>query len=116
MSETIEGLDKLNHQLASLKNLSTHSLLAGAYVLERYAKENELAYVDTGFLMNSISSRENGNGAEVVASANYAAYQEFGTEKMQAQPYFRPAIEDHSNEIIKAIASEIEKEMEGKIN
>lgn len=108
---TIKGLDSLNKKLSNLKNISPHSLLAGAFVLERYAKENEEAYADTHFLQNSIVSRETETGAEVEAEASYAFYQEFGTSRMEAQPFMRPAIDEHSNDISKAVASQIKKDI-----
>lgn len=113
MNNEIQGLAKLQKQLAKLKNVSPHSLLAGALVLQRYAMEN--APVKTGFLRNSATSRENEKGAELAFQANYSYYVEFGTSKMAAQPYVRPAIDEHSHEVVKAVGNEIEKEIKGKL-
>lgn len=49
--------------------------------------------VDTGALQASIQKIGFGSGRAVVADTNYAAYVEFGTRKMAAQPYMRPALE-----------------------
>lgn len=53
------------------------------------------APVDTGTLMNSISSemqRRGGNvRGEVGPTVNYGAFVENGTSRMRAQPYLRPA-------------------------
>jgi HK97 gp10 family phage protein len=52
-----------------------------------------LAPVDTGFLRNSITS--NGEGLltySVKVGAEYGIHVEYGTWKMSAQPYLRPAV------------------------
>lgn len=109
----IEGLKELQAQLAKIKNVNPHSLLAGALVLQRYSMEN--APVLTGFLRNSHESVETDKGAEMRVKANYAYYQEFGTSRMAAQPYVRPAIDEHSDEIVKAVGEQVEKDIKGKI-
>lgn len=52
----------------------------------------DLCPVDTGELISSIDGFTNGESVEVYADADYAQYVEYGTSKMEAQPYFRPAI------------------------
>lgn len=113
MSNEIEGLAQLQRQLAKLKKVSPHSLLAGALVLQKYAMQN--APVKTGFLRNSATARETDKGAELAIQANYAYYVEFGTSKMAAQPYVRPAIDEHSHEVVEAVGKEIENEIKGKL-
>ena len=62
---------------------------------------NEPPASDTGFLVNSISSRVRKKDkeviGEVIASAPYAAWLEFGTEAMLkkggARPFMQPALE-----------------------
>ena len=54
----------------------------------------ELVPVDTGYLRGSISARSGGQSAEFRVDAEYAAYVEYGTWKMDAQPYFWPALEE----------------------
>lgn len=52
-----------------------------------------LVPVDTGFLMSSIHCDTDGDGTFYgEASADYAQYVEYGTYKMEAQPYFVPAL------------------------
>ena len=101
----IEGLTELQNKLRKLKGIGDNpkALLAGAFVLQKYSQENA-PVGETGFLKNSISSRENTNGAEVFVGADYGYYVEMGTSKMAAKPYIRPAIEQHSNEIVNAVA------------
>lgn len=52
----------------------------------------DLCPVDTGELISSIDGSTDGERVEVYADADYAQYVEYGTSKMEAQPYFRPAI------------------------
>lgn len=50
--------------------------------------------VDTGFLQSSIGGQVNGpEEAEIFATAEYAAYVEYGTIHMDAQPFLEPALE-----------------------
>ena len=64
---------------------------------ETYAKQ--LAPVDTGNLRNSISHAQQDENTEVVGTnVSYAPYQEFGTSKMAAHPFLRPAAENHAEE------------------
>lgn len=109
----IEGLDKLIAQLKRIENVSPHSLLAGALTLQKYSMEN--APVKTGFLRNSHESRETNDGAEMAVTADYAFYVEHGTSKWGGHPFIRPAIDEHSEEIVEAVANQVEKDIEGKI-
>ena len=74
---------------------------------ESYAKK--LCPVDTGRLRNSITHQQYDEHTEVIGSnLSYAPYVELGTHKQKAQPYLRPAAENHSaesKEIIKAVMS-----------
>lgn len=107
----IEGLSELQAKLRNLKGIKENpdALLAGAYVLEAGAKRR--APVDTGFLRASGSSNKTAGGAEVVFTANYAYYQEFGTVRMPAQPYIRPTIDEDGNEIVNAVANQLQKDI-----
>lgn len=52
----------------------------------------DLCPIDTGELISSIDGFTDGESIEVSADADYAQYVEYGTSKMEAQPYFRPAL------------------------
>lgn len=60
---------------------------------EGYAKD--LCPVDTGNLRNSITHTSDGKAAYIGTNVEYGKYVELGTVKMAAQPYLRPAAEDH---------------------
>lgn len=73
-----------------------------ALLIERRAKE--YAPVDTGTLRASIGHVVNRMGRDTVkavigSNVEYAPYQEFGTYKMAAQPFLRPALENSRDEI-----------------
>lgn len=67
-------------------------------ILEIAARQVEAAAkaeapVDTNFLRDSFKVREKPLRRIIRATAEYAAYVEFGTSRQAAQPYFTPAIE-----------------------
>ena len=53
----------------------------------------DLVPVDTGYLESTIEASTDGFFCECYADAEYAQYVEYGTWKMDAQPYFTPALE-----------------------
>ena len=74
---------------------------------EGYAKK--LAPVDTGNLRNSITHEvdEEEPAAYIGTNVEYAPYQELGTIHMKAQPFLKPAVNDHANEYRKIIEGEM---------
>jgi len=48
--------------------------------------------VDTGYLRDHIGSTHDNAGVELWSDAEYSTYQEYGTQKMKAQPYFEAAM------------------------
>lgn len=64
---------------------------------ETYAKL--LCPVDTGRLRNSITHQMQGNTAVIIGTnVEYAPYVELGTRRMKAQPYIKPAVEEHADD------------------
>lgn len=58
------------------------------------ARAQQVVPVDTGATKNSIRAKAVDElTSEVVVGTHYAAYLEFGTHKMPARPYLRPAVE-----------------------
>ena len=72
-----------------------------------------LAPVDTGLLRKSITHRTkkvgNGGTSEVGTVTEYAPYQEFGTVKMQAQPFLTPALNESKPEINAIIKKAVQR-------
>lgn len=63
---------------------------------EGYAKR--LCPVDTGLLRNSITHTSDEDTAYIGTNVEYAAYVEYGTSRTAAQPYLKPAANDHQQE------------------
>ena len=64
------------------------------------------APVDTGFLRASITHKVIAFDTVIIGTAvEYAAYQEFGTVKMVAQPFLRPAVYENKAAIKRIIGS-----------
>ena len=98
-----------------MKESQGRAALAGAMTIERYAKEDDEIPVVTGFLQGSTYAREDDNdknAAEVVSEADYSFYVHFGTETQSAQPYFTNTINNREDEIVEAIKSQIQKDID----
>ena len=133
----IRGLDEFMRRLASLSTVTRDetigtALLAGALVLEGYAKAaianppksgkiymhgkvahqasapGEAPATDIGQLYDSFSTKRDGAEARVDVHSEYAEALEFGSSKMAARPYLRPAMDEHKDAIIEAVASNFE--------
>lgn len=107
----IVGRESLNRALGTLsgsprRQAQRRGLAAGASVVETWAKF--YAPVDIGTLMNSIEVDEVTElEATIAPHVDYAEHQEFGTSRMAAHPYMRPAIDEHENDILDAIQAEV---------
>ena len=107
----IEGMAALQSRLDKIVRESPEAfklgLVKGAYILMRASMQN--APVDTGFLRDSHEVVETTQGVEMRVNAEYAFYVEYGTSKMAAQPYVRPALASESDRIVEAVAAEAKK-------
>jgi HK97 gp10 family phage protein len=116
---TIKGLSSLQAKLRNLDPLTRNAVARGvqlaAIKVEGDAKM--LAPEDTGALRRSITtnSRSTANGAEasIGSSLEYAAYQELGTSRNQAQPFLKPALQKNKKAIKTIIITEIVKAHKG---
>ena len=77
--------------------------------LEASGYASALSPVDTGRLRSSLTFKVDGNSKGVTIGTNveYAPYQEFGTSKMTASPFLRPAIENHLTEYENVLRTEL---------
>lgn len=57
----------------------------------------DLCPVDTGELRDSITSEATGDTVYISVTAGHASFVEFGTSKMRAQPFIRPALYKRRN-------------------
>lgn len=82
------------------------ALEAGAQVVA--ARAQDYAPVDTGALRASIRVDDvTPDSAQVSANTDYAAFVELGTSHMAAQPFLRPALDQHEGEIVAAVAAQV---------
>jgi len=76
---------------------------------------NVLAYAEgsirTGNLYGSINYKVHKDYAEVGTPVEYAPYVEYGTRKMEAQPYMRPGMDVSRSDAIKILRGEIDREL-----
>lgn len=109
----IEGLAQLNGNLAKLRRLSRRqhitALRAGALVIQNGAKRR--VPVLTGNLRRSITNGPLAGQTAVAVGTNveYAPHVEYGTVKMAAQPYLRPAMDEDQGEATQEIARVYER-------
>ncbi|KKN40051.1 hypothetical protein LCGC14_0737140 [marine sediment metagenome] len=75
---------------AAIKDRAEKVLTAAASHVKSQARLT--VPVDTGDLLNSIDTKQEGLEAKIGSDLHYAAYVEAGTSKMAAQPYLRPAL------------------------
>lgn len=76
-----------------------------------YEESQRLVPVDTGNLKESGEY----DSTSVGYGADYAAHVEFGTVKMEAQPFLRPAAENHKDELAHISANVIQKEIKAAV-
>lgn len=79
---------------------------------EGYAKKEltRQKAVDTGNLRNSVTHYiKNDNTAYIGTPVYYGVYIEFGTSRMKARPFLRPAARDHVLEYQQIFQSELSK-------
>ena len=93
---SFELIDHSDEVIDDMKKTMGRALEKIGMVGEAYAKEE--CPVDTGTLRNSISHAVDDNTAIIGTNVEYAPYVELGTSKMDAQPYLRPAVENHIKE------------------
>jgi HK97 gp10 family phage protein len=104
MSATIEiKFDRFPEIAAAMPERASAVVRKASFDVEGQAKGR--APVDTGALKNSISTEfEDGGLTGIIAPhVEYAAYVEYGTKRMSAQPYMTPAAESVAPAFIAAM-------------
>jgi len=94
--------------LAQVSSAKTRALEIMGGKAESYAKQ--LCPVDTGNLRNSITHQQMDESTEAIGTAvEYAPFVELGTRRQRAQPYLKPAAENHGPEYKAIWESELAK-------
>lgn len=99
----IDGLEALQKKLAKCQDLTPIKKVVQLNGAELQGKAQDNAPVDTGNLKRSIDLNiiVGGMAARCDARAEYAAYVEYGTRFMDAQPYMKPAFDDQKEQFKK---------------
>lgn len=71
--------------------------------VEMEAQAREIVPVDTGFLQSTICHSAKDLTLELGATADYSSFVEFGTRRMAAQPYIRPAFDAGQKQFLQAL-------------
>jgi HK97 gp10 family phage protein len=94
-----------------------HAEQAVQSVSERVlAAAQAIVPVDTGALRDSgyLNAVEGGDPSmDVGFSKDYAPFLEFGTHKMQAQPYLRPALDEEKAALLPAVVASTQEAVNG---
>jgi HK97 gp10 family phage protein len=111
-----DSLKQLNAKFDELKGMDkTQALMASGLTLQAEAMRR--SPWDTGNNINSARTEIAGeNLVEMSFNTEYSYYLEFGTSKMQARPYIRPAIDESEDKIVQAFINQYRKDMGDVIN
>ncbi|MDD4521686.1 MAG: HK97 gp10 family phage protein [Methanosarcina sp.] len=116
----IKGISELQNAFKALdqdiQGILSDAVSQGAAVVERSAKQK--VRVKTGNLRNSIGEMKKTSSSTRVESqvgtdVEYGPANEFGTRRMPAQPYLRPAIDENEAQIKAAIEQAISSRLGG---
>jgi HK97 gp10 family phage protein len=103
-----QGISRLTQLTPKVMAIVDQELEEAAEEIQFLAQD--LVPVDTGFLRSSIHvERISHLALQVRADADYAAYVEYGTRFMAAQPYMTPAVEAIWPRTQRKLAAAIEK-------
>ena len=98
MGVKLEGFEEFKAKLKKNVKLEDVKTVVQYHGSEMQTTAHMICPRDTGTLADSITLVELDNGmtVEVEPHTNYAAYVEYGTRYMSAQPYIRPAFMQQS--------------------
>lgn len=117
----LNGTAQLERAVARLEGAADSAILRrsvmdGAYIVERETKRR--CPVRTGNLKNSYRSQMSTFQpagivqAETGTNVEYGPYVEFGTYKQRAKPHLRPALDENTDKIQRAIGLALKRELE----
>lgn len=106
----LKGTNTLFANLSAIAGLDkARASQAGAEVILTYMQS--ITPVDTGELMDSEHIVVENDSVSIQVDAEHASHVEFGTIKMRAQPFFRPAIDTQQKPAAKAIAADVTQQI-----
>lgn len=105
-------IQHVNHTWKFKQKLNSNKLNAlHAVGIFCVGKMNIYVPVDTGYLKSRNEYVISSNELYLQNDCYYAKFQEFGTYKMRAQPFIRPAVFNHKREIANIIARELGRDI-----
>ncbi|MEH7249164.1 HK97-gp10 family putative phage morphogenesis protein [Neobacillus niacini] len=90
------------------------ALVAGAEVLKEKAKESvpvRTGKLQANIIISDVQGEEIHVGPDQQGTAFYGHFLEFGTSKMDAQPFLGPALENNKDELEAKMAEVIKREL-----
>lgn len=103
---SVKFTDNSDEVLDELENALDVALEEVGLTAEGYAKKK--CPVDTGRLRNSISHDVKEKTAYIGTNVEYAPYVELGTVNTKAQPFLKPAIQDHVSQYIAMVKKRLQ--------
>ena len=103
----VQFTDNSKEIIEAMQQATVRAMEKCGLTAEGYAKK--LAPVDTGNLRNSITHTvdEEEPAAYIGTNVEYAPYVCLGTIHMNAQPFLKPAVNDHKNEYRKILENSL---------
>lgn len=102
-------------QLRSLQNVGNILPLPAAQYVAKRARQ--YAHVITGYMRDhTVAHKVGDDKAELISSAPYAGYEEFGTRFRPPHPFIRPAIMDARVELPNMNKKEVDAEIRKRVN
>lgn len=108
LQQTQVNLNRITLKVSG--NVCRESITKGLLVIGREARR--IAPVDTGYMRDHIQEKDITNKSGVLeSSAEYSIFQEYGTSKMRAQPFMRPALKNSEAQLINIFADKLRSEL-----
>lgn len=101
-------------QLKSIADIGETMPLPAAQYIAKQARD--YAHVITGYMRDHIKAQKKGRSAEVIASAPYSVFEEYGTRYRVPHPFIRPAIIDGEMKLPGMTAKEVNKEIRRRVS
>jgi HK97 gp10 family phage protein len=102
-------------QLRSLQNIGEILPMPMAQYVAKRARE--YAHVITGYMKaHTVAHKVSDTKAELISSAPYAGYEEFGTRFRPPHPFIRPAIVDARVELPNLTRKDVNREIRKRVN
>lgn len=101
-------------QLNSIKNVGQIAPLPMAQYVAKQARG--YAHKITGYMReHTVAESVGENSSQVVSTAPYAEFEEFGTRFRPAHPFIRPAIVDGKRNLPKMTAQDVNREIRKRV-